>query len=259
MRTFTGSLLPILRHPCDILTFPLEKQARGKYGWKQKNRKSITIESMNIALTPLKSLLEGARTKQYDDGQLIFYAGDDATEALILTSGIVKVYDIDAKGQEKVLQIIKAPAILPLDCLLTSPHKISWHYAALTSITAAAFSPDELHEHMEKRPHLSSYIIDWLAVESHELLVRIDGMSKTEARDKVVTVLRFFNVYYGGPLRRGWRRVEFPVTHQLIADIAGLARESVSIQMGQLQKEKIVRSRRPYLEINDKNLENYDI
>jgi CRP-like cAMP-binding protein len=214
---------------------------------------------MNIALTPLKSLLEGARTKQYDDGQLIFYAGDDATEALILTSGIVKVYDIDAKGQEKVLQIIKAPAILPLDCLLNVPRKIGWHYAALTNITAATFSSEELHDQMGKRPHLSSYIINWLAVESHELLVRIDGMSKNDAKDKIITVLRFFNIYYSEPPKRGWRRVEFPVTHQLIADIAGLARESVSIQMGQLQKEKVVRSKRPYIEINDERLANYDI
>lgn len=213
---------------------------------------------MNVALTPLKTLLEGARHKQYESGQLIFYEGDEATETLILTSGIVKVYDVDTKGQEKVLQVIKAPAILPLDCLLAAPDKIGWYYAALTDVEACTFSPEELHEKMKKNSDLSAYVINWLAVESHELLVRIDGMSKNEAKDKIISVLRFLNTYYSGPLRRGWRRIEFPITHQLIADIAGLTRESVSIQMGHLQKKKIVRSKRPYLEIHDEHLANYD-
>jgi len=212
---------------------------------------------MNASLTPLRTLLTKARNKQYGEGQLIFYAGDEVTEALVLTSGIVKVYDIDSKGQEKVLQIIKSPAILPLDCLFAANHPIGWHYAALTNVETSAFSPVELHSEMRKSPDLSIYILNWLAVESHELLVRINGMSKSDVKDKIITLLRFLAVYYSGPLKRGWRRIEFPVTHQLIADITGVARESVTIHMGHLQKEKLVRSRRPYLEINDEHLANY--
>ena len=72
---------------------------------------------MNAAITPLRSLLKEARIKRFEHGQLLFYEGDHITENFILKSGIVKVFDIDSKGDEKVLQIIKAPAILPLDCL----------------------------------------------------------------------------------------------------------------------------------------------
>lgn len=213
---------------------------------------------MKATLTPLRSLLKEARLKQYEQGQLIFYAGDELAEALILTSGIVKVYDIDTKGQEKVLQIVKAPAILPLDCLLAAPHSVAWQYAALTDVEVAAFSPDELHAHIAKTPDLSLYVVHWLASQSHELLVRIDGMNKTEAKDKIIAVLKFFSVYYSKPAKRGWKQIEFPVTHQLLADIAGLARESVSIQIGNLQKERIVRARRPYLEVREEYLFNYN-
>ncbi|HEU5121677.1 MAG TPA: Crp/Fnr family transcriptional regulator [Candidatus Saccharimonadales bacterium] len=210
---------------------------------------------MNIAHTPLKSLLEGTRSKQYEHGQLILYAGDKPLETLILTSGIIKVFTTDTKGQEKVLQIIKAPAILPLDCLFEAPHTVSWYYGALTDVEAHVFSPEELHTHLAKNLTLSTYIINWLAVESHELLVRLSGMSKSEAKDKIVTVLKFFSVYYTQAARRGgWKKVEFPVTHQLLADIAGITRESATIQMGELKRERIIRSRRPNLDINTERL-----
>ncbi len=209
---------------------------------------------MNVAHTPLQSLLQGARSKQYEHGQLILYAGDQSIETLILTSGIVKVYDIDDKGQEKVLQIIQAPAILPLDCLFEAPHAISWYYGALTDINAFVFSPEELHIQINKNPLISSYIINWLANESHELLTRINSMNKTEAKDKIVALLKLFTAYYTGPTKRGWKQIEFPLTHQLLADIAGITRESTTIQMGHLQQEKVVRSRRPYVEVNIERL-----
>ena len=209
---------------------------------------------MDILRTPLESLLHGTREKRFERGQLIFYAGDPPTEAAILTDGIVKVFDIDDKGQEKVLQIIKAPAILPLDCLPTPPRPIKWHYSALTDVDTRVFTPAELHEHMVQNPALSTYIISWLADESHELLTRIDSMSKTDARAKILAALRFFSVYYAGTDKRGWRRVKFPVTHQLLADITGLTRESVTIQIGQLQQERLIRSKRPYLEIRTEKL-----
>lgn len=212
---------------------------------------------MNAALTPLRSLLKDARLKHFEQGQSIFYAGDVITENYILKSGVVKVFDIDNKGEEKVLQLVKAPALLPLDCLLSSPDTVSWHYGALTDVEVHVFAPEELHSQIMSKPDLSAYIINWLAVESHELMVRINGMSKSDVRDKIITILTFLNVYYTGPEKRGWKRIEFPLTHQLLADIAGITRESTTIQMGHLHDEKIIRSRRPYIEINVGRLTKY--
>jgi CRP/FNR family transcriptional regulator len=212
---------------------------------------------MNAALTPLRSLLKNARLKHFEQGQTLLYAEDAITENYILKSGIVKVFDIDSKGDEKILQITKAPALLPIDCLLSSPDTISWHYGALTDVEVCVFSPEELHSKITSVPDLSSYIINWLAVESHELMVRINGMSKSDAKDKILTILRFLNVYYTGAEKRGWKRIEFPLTHQLMADIAGITRESTTIQMGHLQNEKVIRSRRPYIEINVQRLAKY--
>lgn len=209
---------------------------------------------MNVALTPLRTLLKDAQTKHFEQGQILFYTGDPLAESVILKSGIVKVHDITSKGEEKVVQIVKAPAILPLDLLLSSPENIQWHYSALTDVEAYTFSASELYEHIINAPHLAAYIINWLAVEAHELMVRVDGMSKSDVKSKILTVLAFFEVHYSQAEKRGWKRIEFPVTHQLIADIAGTTRESATLQLGHLQKEKIIRFKRPFIEVNAKRL-----
>lgn len=210
-----------------------------------------------MELTPLKLLLENAQSKHYRQGQLLFYAGDTMAENFILKSGIIKVYDINDKGEEKVLQIIKAPALLPIDCLLPDPQVVSWYYSALTDVEVYTFTSEELQNQIATTPDFSAYIINWLAVEAHELMARIDGMSKSDAKNKVLTVLNYFNIYYTSQEKQGWRRIEFPITHQLIADVAGITRESATIQVGNLQREKIIRTRRPYIEINDQGLEKY--
>jgi CRP/FNR family cyclic AMP-dependent transcriptional regulator len=222
----------------------------------RKKPKKYYNKYMKATLTPLKHLLEGAREKRCEAGQIIFYVGDEASDLHILTSGIIKVYDIDEKGQEKILQLIKAPAILPLGALFSAPQPISWYYASLTDITVSLFSVDGFYEQIKQHPDLNAYITNWLAAETHELLVRVDSMNKTEAKDKLLSILKFLRVYYAEPERRGWQRIEFPVTHQFLADMAGLARESVSIQMSQLQKKRIVRSKRPFIEINRERLIN---
>jgi CRP/FNR family transcriptional regulator len=205
---------------------------------------------MNASLTPLKSILEGARTKHYTQGQLLFYAGDTIVENFIVESGIVKIFDIDNKGVEKVLQIVKPPAILPFSCVAPSSESVDWYYGALTDVEVYVFPPGELIRKITTTPQLSAYIINSLVVDNYELMRRVDGMSKTDAKNKIINVLQFFSLHYAKREKQGWKRIEFPITHQLIADIAGITRESTTIQMGVLQKEKIVRTRRPYIEVN---------
>jgi CRP-like cAMP-binding protein len=80
-------------------------------------------------------------------------------------------------------------------------------------------------------------------------------MSKTTTRPKLVAALKFLCVYHTNQTKSGWRRVNFPVSHQLLADMTGITRESATLVMKQLQDEKLTRSPRlGVLEINFERL-----
>ena len=61
----------------------------------------------------LQKALGSARVKQVPGGQIVLYEGDLPQEVFILKSGIVKLHDIDDKGNEKLLHLVKSPAVIP--------------------------------------------------------------------------------------------------------------------------------------------------
>ncbi|MEO5949753.1 MAG: cyclic nucleotide-binding domain-containing protein, partial [Candidatus Saccharimonas sp.] len=72
----------------------------------------MTQEQAGVPLI-LQRALRDARVKQVPSGQILFYEDDIPQEVYILKEGIVKIYDIDDQGNEKILHLVKAPAVIP--------------------------------------------------------------------------------------------------------------------------------------------------
>jgi CRP/FNR family transcriptional regulator len=209
--------------------------------------------------TPLAALLKGKQMREYPKGQIVFYQGDSPPHMYVLKKGEVKMYDIDDQGNEKVLHILRPPAIFPFASYLGHQLEIMWFYTALTDVEVHIISYDELRAQMQKDSRLGSYLLERLVKETHELFVRLDSMSKTTIDDKLVAALKFLGLHHATRRRNNWYRVSFPVSHQLLADITGVTRESVTMAMKQFHERRIVRSPRPtILEINFDRLIKYN-
>lgn len=78
--------------------------------------------------------------------------------------------------------------------------------------------------------------------EVHEVLTRLDSLSKSDVTIKLIAALQYLVVCHGVKTTNGWWRVTFRVNHQLLADMIGVSRESTSIAMKMLADKKIVRS-----------------
>jgi CRP-like cAMP-binding protein len=93
--------------------------------------------------------------------------------------------------------------------------------------------------------------MNWFSNEVHEILTRLSSLGKTTARDKLAAVLKFLAIWHSVKRSNGWWRVTFPVSHQLLADMVGITRESAAMVMKDLQSEKLAcNPRQNILEIN---------
>ncbi len=209
---------------------------------------------MDLMPEELRPLLNDARLKHIPKGQIIVYEGDSATEVYILKNGVIKVHDFDEQGNEKVLHIMKPPAIMPL-IFFQGGSQSEWFYTTLVDSDVYVISNDEITQAMHDNALLAVYLMHWFARETHELLVRVSSLGKTNTRDKLVAALKFLAVRHATERRSGWRRIIFPVSHQLLADMTGVTRESATIGMKELQDESFVRyPRLTILEIDFKRL-----
>jgi CRP/FNR family transcriptional regulator len=212
----------------------------------------IYMEEMPLLLT---TATKGVRQKHVPRGQIIIYQGDEPQEALILKKGIVKLYDIDDQGNEKILHIFKPYAVLPFAFFSGDAQPTRWFYSALTDCDICILPADKLAELMSSSGKLTLDLVSWFSLEVHELLMRLNSLGKTNAKAKVTAALKFLDAKHSTPRRSGWMRVNFAVNHQLIADMTGLTRESTAMIMRDFQKRGLIRNpKQTILEINHEKL-----
>lgn len=205
--------------------------------------------------SPLSGLISKAKLRAYPKGQIVLYEGETPVDLYIIKSGIVKVYDIDNQGNEKILHILKTPAIFPLVFFMGSSNETQSFYTTLTDCELYIIPQEYASKKMQQDNTLALYLMRWFAGETHELMVRLSSMEKSTTRDKLIAALKFLGVYHAKPSTGNWRQIQFPVSHQLLADMIGVTRESTTMVMKDLQQEKLVRNPRlTVLEINFKNL-----
>jgi CRP-like cAMP-binding protein len=206
---------------------------------------------MELMPESLAKVLGNARRKQVLKNQVLLYQGDVSPDVMVIKSGIVKVHDIDAQGNEKILHLLKNPAVFPLAFFTGGDSPTRWYYTALTDCEIYTMPKTKLRELLAHDPELSVYLMNWFSREVHEILTRLSSLSKTLARDKVIAALRFLAVLHSVERRSGWKRVTFPVSHQLLADMTGITRESATLTLKELQAEQTIRNPRiTILEIN---------
>jgi CRP/FNR family transcriptional regulator len=204
----------------------------------------------------LQRALHASRTRRVPSGQIILYEGDTPQEVFILKSGIVKLYDIDDQGSEKILHLVKPPAVIPFAFFSGMHDPLHWFYTTLTDCELYVVPATELKDMTHADSNLAEILTNHFSDDVHELLVRLNSLSKTNTQDKVIAVLRFLMARHAAERRAGWWRVNFPINHQLIADLCGITRESTSIVMKEFLDKKITRvPKLATLEINRKRLE----
>jgi CRP-like cAMP-binding protein len=86
----------------------------------------------NITSTPLLDFAANAPLRKYPKGQILFYGGDTPTNVYLLKQGAIKVYDIDDKGNEKILHIIGRGGLFPAVFFFSKTDTSNTFYSTLT-------------------------------------------------------------------------------------------------------------------------------
>ena len=207
--------------------------------------------------TPLDPLLANAKVRSYPKGQIILYEGENPTDAFVVKSGAVKIYDIDEDGNEKILHIVKPLGVFPVIFMFGTAGQTSTFYTTVADSELYVLSRADFEQRLTTDPALVLYCLRWFANEVQEMMRRMSSLEKTSTRDKLIATLGYLSRQHCEPGAAGWKKVTFPISHQLLADMIGVTRESTTMVMKDMQKEKLVRTPKlGILEINSLLIEN---
>lgn len=167
------------------------------------------------------------------------------------------MHDIDNEGNRKILYIFGPPSLFPMVSFIGNDVQSSWFYTSLTDVTAYMISYDTFKEKLQESDgyHVYNGLLKQSLKEVHELLLHITDHVKTDSIEKITSILLFLLEHHTRSTSRAWRLVNFPVSHQLLADMTGLTRETVTLTMKELIKKKFARYPvKGRLELNQTNL-----
>lgn len=192
---------------------------------------------------------------RFKKNQLIFGPGSEPSGVYFVKSGFVRLYLISLDGKEITFNILKPSAYFSMIWALNNTPNI-YFYESLTDCVLLKAPRDEVIKHIEKHP-------DLLYDLTKRTLSGLDGITKLmgslltgNAYQHIASVLLILERRFGKKNGNNEILIDLPLTHRIIGTLAGLSRESTSLELEKLTKQKILSQDGRYIVIkNLKKLE----
>jgi len=174
----------------------------------------------------------------YKQGEMLIRADDDPQGIFCLTKGYVRQYIISHTGEELTLHILQPISYFPMVWAFNNTPNV-YFYEALTPVEIGRAPKNQVLEFIKNKPDLISELMCELLRRYEESLARIEHLVFSDAYRRVISVLLYLATYFGN--KNGTKIiVQHRFTHQDIASLVGVARETVSIELGKLAQKKLV-------------------
>lgn len=176
--------------------------------------------------------------RHYKKGGLIIMEGSRLESLIIINSGRVKAYRNTSEGKEQILYIFSEGDFFGEKNLLLN-REATYNAEALEDTGTCAINKNAFQELLRESPVLCFKVMEELCSRLARLENTIESMGTKNVELRVNAVLIEFCEKYGRRDPRGIL-VELPMSREGIANYIGLARETVSRKMSQLQEEGII-------------------
>ncbi len=181
----------------------------------------------------LETLLHSSKSHKIPKGQ-VMSLGDDRMFLIVIKSGYVKRYSITNDGTQSIQSIYGPGDIFPLTAVFRAIFDLDiyrglevFYYEAVTPVAVSAMTEQEVLEEVKDNPIICK---DLLYVSGKRLssnIQRLENAALKVANRKVAHQLVYYADKFGQKGETG-ATIMLPLTHQTIADVLNLARETVT-------------------------------
>jgi len=181
-----------------------------------------------------------ATKRTFKKHSILLYQGEAPRAAYVLLSGVVKVYSINAAGEEQIAAFEVAKDVFPMPWIFHKASTTLYYYEALTDCEVLTVQREQFHNALEANPKLQASVIDHFTVAYTSMLLRVTALEQSRAREKIMFTLYYLLSRYGRETKSGIFRVELALTHGTIASLVGLTRETTTTELSRLRRQKVL-------------------
>lgn len=208
-------------------------------------------------LIEVEQLFSSGRLKTYSKNQLIHYEGDPLSHLYLIQSGYVKAYTILDSGDTRTLLLLGPGDIFPLTfstSLNWEDYQIKYFYQSLTDTEFQALPSSVLQEQIIEHPEKMKAYADYVSASNQAIMHQLEVMKNKKAIDKVELLLPYLVSKAGKEVKPGLYQLEIKLSHQEIADLSGVTRETTTTLLKRLEKSGIIDQKRGHWTVNTNKL-----
>lgn len=183
-------------------------------------------------------------------GEPILYQGEVPRHANILVEGIVKVYDIGGAGDEKIINFLSEGDLLPPAWVFKKAPVSLYYYDAFNECKFYRVPRDTLLEAIKNTPAITHFMFEHYATSFVGSLLEINALEQSKGSEKIIHMLQYLLMRFPGQLDGDWHKVNLRITHQDLANMTGLTRETTSTELNKLRRKNIVQYANQHYSLN---------
>jgi len=198
-----------------------------------------------IAPEELRRFAEVTREKQYPKGSVILFEDDPGDSLFVVRAGRVKVVLVAEDGREVILGVLGVGEHFG-ELSLIDDQPRSAHVIAMEDSTLLVLRRDDFRRRVEATPIVAWALLSELSRRLRRADGKIGGLVLLDVPGRIAQLLMDVAAEGGGDT------IDKPLTHQVIAQMIGASRETVSRTMREFQDAGLISVHRRRITIRDR-------
>lgn len=180
--------------------------------------------------------------RQFKKDRPLFYQGEIPQTAFFVKEGVIKVYNITPAGEEKIVSYESDGGLVPSGWIFGKSPAALFYYDTFTDCQLYAVPRRELVEFLSSNQQAAVALLDRYVSMYTGATMHLHALEQSRARDKLLHIFQYLVLRFGEPTGKNAYRINLRLTHQDIANLIGITRETVTAEISKLTKSGIVKS-----------------
>jgi CRP-like cAMP-binding protein len=193
-----------------------------------------------LKFAAFRPLLAAGIIRQYAKRRTILFQGEVPRSLMVVQSGIVKVYGITNGGDQRTVTLLSAGDIFPVEWVFDKSRVSLYYYEAVTDCTVLAVTKTEFMTELGSNPELKDHIFQSYMAHYTSATMHIYALEHSHAQEKLVYILQYLVARFGEKQKDGMVRINLRLSHQDIAEMVGLTRETTAVELHRLKDKGLI-------------------
>ncbi|HSW85849.1 MAG TPA: Crp/Fnr family transcriptional regulator [Candidatus Saccharimonadales bacterium] len=198
--------------------------------------------SDQIALNYLHVFLERHPVRTFKKREMIVFQGEAPRQAYVVKNGTVKAYNLSVSGDEKPVAFYQTDSVFPATWVYGQESSATYYYEAFTpQVEIYCIDRPVFVNFIKNRPELLYHELHRILADQLGASIRLNALQHSRASDKLIYTLHYLALSHGKSSGNGKIELTLDVTHQDLANLTGLTRETAATELNKLKKQGIIK------------------